>query len=352
MSILDPLLLSKDSTIREAMEHIERNRSGIAIVIDDSDRLIGTVTDGDIRRAILAQMGLDAPVAGIMARNPITAPISASNEELLSLMNMHRIQQVPIVDENYRPVRLGLMRDFTEGGGNFAMAVIMAGGEGRRLRPLTESVPKPLIKVGEVSLLENVIEGLTKIGVRRVFVSLNYKGDVIREHLGSGDRYGVSISYLDEQEKMGTAGALSLLPESPGGTVLVVNADIITKTDFTYLYNYHRRHGCAVTVAAVEWIVKVPYGVLKTAGHLLLDVEEKPETRTLCSAGICVLEPHVLRLAGSKLPMDMPELLREVLSEGLPISVFPIVEKWLDVGTPEDLYRARAGFPEGRAFQS
>jgi dTDP-glucose pyrophosphorylase len=338
----DSYVLDPTDTLAGAMRALQANREGVAVVIDKAERVLGTVIDADIRRATLSAVELAAPVTEVMSRNPVRAPVGASKEELLDVMRLHRLRAIPIVDDG-RLVDVRSLTSLVEDE-ILPVTVIMAGGEGRRLRPLTEHVPKPLVEVGKRTIVERVIAPLRRAGIKDITLALNYKADAIKEHLGTGERMGVSLRYLVEKERMGTAGALALLPEAPDRPICVANADIVTTMDFARLFDYHWHHRAAITVAAVGFVSHIPYGVLRTAGHYMLRMDEKPEERVLCSGGIYVLDPEVLRFIRGRAPLDMPDLVSDVLAEGLPVCVFPILEKWFDVGRLEDLERARAEF--------
>jgi NDP-sugar pyrophosphorylase family protein len=224
------------------------------------------------------------------------------------------------------------------------VVLIMAGGRGQRLRPLTDKVPKPLLRVGSKSIVERLIAAVAAAGVREVFLAVNYKAEVFEQRLGSGETLGVSLSYIREEQAMGTAGALSLLPDRPKGPILVLNGDVLTTVDFPSLFDFHWRHRPVVTIAGVEHVSHIPYGVLRRAEHYLLSVEEKPVRRDLCSAGIYVVEPEVLRLLDPKEPVDMPELLADLLADGQPIQIFPVLEEWYDIGGTTELERVLVRF--------
>lgn len=335
-------VLHPADTLTEAMRALQANREGVAVVVDEDERVLGTVIDADIRRATLNAVDLASPVTEVMSRNPVRAPVGATNDELLDVMRLHRLRAVPIVDDG-RLVDVKSLTSLVEDE-ILPITVIMAGGEGRRLRPLTEHVPKPLVPVGDRAIVERVIAPLRRAGIRDITLALNYKADLIQEHLGTGERLGVSLHYMIEKERMGTAGALALLPETPDRPICVANADIVTTMSFARLFDYHWHHRAAITVAAVGYVSHIPYGVLRTAGHYMLRMDEKPEERALVSGGIYVLDPEVLRFIRGRAPLDMPDLVADVLAEGLPVCVFPILEKWFDVGRIEDLERARTEF--------
>ena len=335
-------VLNPRDTLTDAMRALQASREGVAVVTDESERVLGTVIDADIRRATLSAVELTAPVTQVMSRNPVRASVGATKEELLDVMRLHRLRAVPIVDDG-RLVGMKSLTSLVEDE-ILPVTVIMAGGEGRRLRPLTENVPKPLVDVGDRSIVERVIAPLRRAGIKDITLALNYKADVIKEYLGTGERMGVSLRYIVEKERMGTAGALALLPETPDRPICVANADILTTMSFARLFDYHWHHRAAITVAAVGYVSHIPYGVLRTAGHYMLRMDEKPEERALVSGGIYVLDPEVLRFIRGRAPLDMPDLVADVLAEGLPVCVFPILEKWFDVGRIEDLERARTEF--------
>jgi dTDP-glucose pyrophosphorylase len=335
-------VLSPEDSLADAMRALQANREGVAVVTDESDRVLGTVIDADIRRATLSSVPLTAPVTQVMSRNPVRAEVGTDNAELLDVMRLHRLRAVPVVEDG-RLVDVKSLTSLVEDE-ILPVTVIMAGGEGRRLRPLTEHVPKPLVQVGDRAIVERVIAPLRRAGIKDITLALNYKADAIKEYLGTGERMGVSLRYVVEEERMGTAGALSLLPEAPDRPICVANADIVTTMSFSRLFDYHWHHRAAITVAAVGYVSHIPYGVLRTAGHYMLRMDEKPEERVLCSGGIYVLDPEVLRFIRGRAPLDMPDLVADVLAEGLPVCVFPILEKWFDVGRLEDLERARTEF--------
>ena len=227
------------------------------------------------------------------------------------------------------------------------IAVIMAGGRGQRLRPLTDKVPKPLLKVGTSTIIERIIGALVEAGVIDIFLSVNYKAQVFEERLGDGEKLGAKLHYLREMKKLGTAGSLGLLPVTPEGPILVTNADILTRLDFGGLLDFHRGHGAPATVAVVRFLAPIPYGVVRTDEGRLTGLEEKPEVPVLCNAGIYVLEPEVLGFVGDDEALNMPELLERLLAKGREVRIFEITEKWFDIGSPEDFQRVLIEFATG-----
>lgn len=342
---LTPFHLRPGNTVAEALERLRQNGLGIGVVVGEDDIVVGAVTDGDIRRAALEGATVASPIADVMPARPVLASSVMPDEEIVDLLRAHRLRAVPVV-ESGQLVGMRFLNGFPQGRSPRA-AVIMAGGRGMRLRPVTDKVPKPLLKLGSKSIVERLILGFAEAGVEEVFLAINYMADVFEERLGSGDHLGVTLRYIREEHAMGTAGALSLLPQGIEGPLLVANGDIVTSVDFSRLFEYHWRHRGAVSVAGVEYRSLIPYGVLRNAGHHLLSIDEKPERRDFCSAGIYVLEPEVLQLLAPKEAMGMPELIADVLAEGLPVHVFPILEGWYDIGETAQFERVLVQFATG-----
>lgn len=344
MDEIERFRVSSAATVRQVMEVIDQNKEGIALVVDEKGKLVGTITDGDIRRFLMARKSLDKTAAEVMCISPVTAPLRAPDEVIRALLHKHRLRSVPLIDEAGRPRRLVTIRDFLPADATQSLAVIMAGGEGKRLRPLTDTVPKPMLRVGEKPILENIVTSLVSANIKRQYIAVHYKAKVIEEYFQDGSTFGAEIKYLRERKKLGTAGALNLLPETPAEPFLVVNGDIIIQTDLRRLLDFHRQHHCAMCVGAMQYRVNIPYGVLNLVEHYVLGVDEKPEPQFFCNAGIYVLSPEILRFIPEDSPFDMTDLLAAVVRNGLPVAAFPIHEQWIDIGRTEDLERAREAF--------
>ena len=339
-------LVPETASIRDVTGTLNKNRVGIALVLDGNGALSGTVTDGDVRRAVLANVDFDGPVTGIMCKKPVVAPSDARPEVIRGLMDEYRLHHIPVLDAQGRPVTLCHVEQFLEKPQGFSMAVIMAGGEGLRLRPMTEAIPKPMIPVGDRPLLDHMLGKLVEAGVKKIYFSVNYKADVINKYFGDGSAFGVEIEYLRENRKLGTAGSLKLLPEVSSSPFLVLNGDVFTTTDFQSLLSFHTAHRSVLTIAAVEYRIKIPYATMRLGNHYLLEMEEKPEVRFHCNAGIYAVEPEVLRFIPDGQACDMTAVIDELLQNGLPISVFPIYESWVDIGSQDDLKRAQESLPK------
>lgn len=347
---MSDMQLGPDAPLMAAVRAIESSRRRITVVVDASGHLLGTVTDGDVRRCLLDGGSLETPVGLAMNSNPCTAAVGSPASYMLDLMRRRNIMALPLVDDIRRFKGLVHLSDLggPESGDSaisaFAFAVIMAGGEGARLRPLTETIPKPMVDIAGLPLLERQIQRLARTGLRRAYLSVNYLGHVIEEHFGDGGEFGIEIRYLREKEKLGTAGALSLLPEVPTQPILVMNGDILTTSSFDSLYAFHQANGAHVTVAAVDYRVNIPYGVIHADGAFVKRIEEKPSQRFFCNAGIYAVSPQTLALLRGAKHCNMTDVVDECLCRDLPVAVFPVHEYWSDIGTPDDLEKARAFF--------
>ena len=330
------------------MGQIEANGQAIALVLDEDGRLQATVTDGDIRRAILNQTDLDRPILHLfentppaLGRGPVTAPQGTSSEELLRLMSEFGIRHIPIVDSSDRVLEISLLSDLIQNQQLPVTAVVMAGGRGSRLRPLTENLPQPMLPVAGRPVMELIIEQLKKAGIRRVNLTTHFKSKVIHDHFGDGRSFGVDIDYVEEDQPLGTAGSLSLLQESDD-PLLVINGDILTKVDFRAMVDFHHEHEAEMTVAVRPHEVQIPYGVVETDGAIITGITEKPTIRNFINAGIYLLNPNVCRLVPAGEKYDMPDLIQRLINEGRRVASFPVHEYWLDIGQINDYEQAQA----------
>lgn len=350
---LTPFLIAPDRSIRETMACIDRNAKGIALVVDGERHLLATVTDGDIRRAILAGLDLDAPIRVLLEqgaptphRSPITARPDTPEVELLRLMNEHSLRHIPLVDEQGRVVNIALLSELVKEPVLPLQAVVMAGGYGTRLRPFTEELPKPMLPVGGRPLLELIIDQLRQVGIRRINLTTHYKADVIARHFGDGRKFGVEIEYVKEDHPLGTAGALQLV-DNANGLLLVMNGDILTRVDFRAMVNFHNDQRADMTVAVRLYEFRVPYGVVETDGAAVMRIVEKPVVRQFINAGIYLLGPEACRSIPSGRAYDMPDLIADLLARGRRVVSFPIAEYWLDIGQDEDYRKAQVDVERG-----
>lgn len=346
MSKLTNLAVGPTYSVREVMEQIDRSGKGIALVLDASQHLLGTVTDGDIRRAILTGIDLDSSVEELLGQRedrsgPLTALFGTSDSALLHLMNESGVRQIPLLDENDRVVDVMLLSDLVKELELPIRAIVMAGGLGTRLRPLTDTLPKPMLPIGSRPLLELIVEGLKESGIRRLNVATHYKGEIISEHFKDGQDFGVEITYVKEDQPLGTVGALSLLEDSED-PLLVINGDILTRVDFREMLNFHREHKADLTIAVRQYEFNVPYGVVESDGVFVKGISEKPTVRQFINAGIYLLNPSVRRLVPNQQQYDMPDLIHRILSEGRQVVCFPVREYWLDIGIEDHYLQAQS----------
>jgi dTDP-glucose pyrophosphorylase len=339
-------LIGDRVSIREAIRAIDESALQIALVVDAEQRLVGTVTDGDVRRGLLRGVGLDAPAADIMNRQPASCPAALGRDAAVAVMRGADVKQMPLLDAEGRVTGLELQGDIVKHAKRDNWVVLMAGGLGQRLRPLTEDCPKPLLRIGGQPILEIILKSFARQGFERFFLSVNYKAEMVRQHFGDGSRFGVEIAYLEEDRKLGTAGALGLLPGHPEHPLLVMNGDVLTGINFGSLLDFHVEQQAAATMAVREHTVEVPFGVIDLAADdYLAGVTEKPRYSWFVNAGIYVLEPHMLHLLERGETIDMPALLDRVLANDERIAAFPVREYWRDIGRLEDLEGASVDFP-------
>lgn len=336
-------LISDKKSMFDSMRLIDETAMQIALVVNENNKLLGVVTDGDIRRAILAGKDVNVSVSEIMSKNPTCGSIEESRDMLINRMRTLELHHMPIVDENGKIVDL-VMTEYK--GSRTNWVVLMAGGLGSRLRPLTNDIPKPMLSIGDRPVLETIISQFHEFGFNRFFISLNYLAEKIESHFGDGNRWGIKIDYLHENKPLGTAGALSLLEEYPKEPLILMNGDLLTKLNFDNLMLFHEKHQAPMTVCVREHSYSVPYGVLETEGVFLNNLEEKPEHNVLVNAGIYVIEPEVLKLIKYGQRTDITDIINTLVKKGKKPSVFPIHEYWMDIGHPEDFDKAIFEFNE------
>ncbi len=339
---LRQLLLRTDASLLDAMRVIDREGIELAFAADAKGRVVGTLSDGDVRRAILRGTPLDAPAVG-KAMNPKFTSLGpkAGRAEALDLMRSLGISVIPVLDSDKQLIGLHLLYELIGAAPKPNAAVIMCGGKGTRLRPLTYDIPKPMLPVAGRPILERLVLQLVGSGVRDIFLAINYLGDVIEEHFGDGRRFGCSIRYLREKKALGTAGALSLLPkDAKKHAVLVTNGDIVTEFDVSALLRFHAQGGFGLTCALKPFQSEVPFGVADVNGDELVGMREKPREQHLVNAGIYLIEPAALSLVPKDREFTMPELI-EAAMKRWKVGAFQLSGEWIDVGRHETLKQAR-----------
>lgn len=310
----------------------------ICLVVNETGCLVGTVTDGDIRRAVLRSVPLNATAAEIMNRDPVFANAGDTADRIRKMTFRRPLRQIPVLDDERKIVGLvdmDVLHADPQTKSNWV--VLMAGGRGNRLRPLTDKTPKPMLTLGGKPVLEIIVERLATFGFKKFYISVNYKSSVVKDYFGDGSQKGIEIAYLEETTRLGTAGALNLLPEIPKDPLLVMNADLLTSIDFTSLLVYHHENADDATMCVREYEMNVPYGVVSLNGTRIESIDEKPIHRFFVNAGIYVLEPKTLAYIAKGGFFDMPDLFARIVADGGIANAFPIREHWIDIGRKEDL---------------
>ena len=330
-------ILFPDATIQQAISNLDQVAIKIAMIVNAGGELEGTISDGDIRRALLKGLDLSSPITSIIHRNAVVVPPELDREVVVQMMVANKIQQIPIVDGQRHLVGLHLWDEISTPSVRKNIMVVMAGGVGMRLRPHTENCPKPLVNVAGKPMLEHIIDRAKVEGFRHFVLAIHYLGYMIEEYFGNGERFGVHIDYLREQSPLGTAGALGMLDPEPGAPFVVTNGDVITDIRYGELLDFHIRHKAAATMAVRvhEW--QHPFGVVQTQGVEIIGFEEKPVARTHINAGVYVLDPVALSFLSFEERCDMPTLFERLQTQSQRTVAYPMHEPWLDVGRPDDL---------------
>ena len=336
---LNAALIGPDTPISEAIRHMGAEA---ALVVDQKRRLIGLITDGDIRRAFLAGAALHTPVGEIMTEDPVQVQEGTPQLAITALMMQKKIRHLPVINKKGQPVALELLKNQLEDL-EPAEAVVMAGGKGTRLHPLTLNTPKPLLKVGSETILDNILGNLKHNGIQDVVLTVNHLADQIEDHVGSGEQHDLNVNYVKEEQALGTAGGLTLLKNKPTGSFLVMNGDLLTELDYRSLIKFHRESGCAMTVCVRRHSIKIPYGVIEMGqeNRTVSEIVEKPDHEFLVNAGIYMLEPEVIDLIPKGQFFDMVQLMNTVMAGKMEVAAFPILEYWKDIGQHDQIREAR-----------
>ena len=336
-------LVPDTGTVREAMTALDRGAGRIALAVAGDGRLTGVVTDGDIRRALLGGASLDDPVGPILTRSYLRVAPGDGRADVLELMRARRVSAIPVVDGEGCPVGLHLLHQFLERVSRTNWAVIMAGGQGTRLRPLTETIPKPMLRVAGRPIIERIVLHLVGMGIGQIFISVNYLGDVIEAHFGDGSAFGARIEYLREERPLGTGGALGLLPEPPTEPLLLLNGDLVTSADLGGLLAFHDDGRFDATIGFRRYLHTIPFGAIDRDGDRVVALEEKPTVEREVNTGMYALNPDIVALVRPGEPTSMPDLIATALDAGRRVGAFEIEDDWVDVGQREQLVRARGG---------
>ncbi len=352
MCDIKKFLAYPEQDLRSIISLIDTNAQGIALIVDHDQRLLATVTDGDIRRAMLAGLNMNDSISSILHHRmetgrppPVTAPEGTPVQWLLSVMRTYSLRHIPLLDSQGRVVDLALLSEFARELALPITAVVMAGGYGKRLRPLTNSTPKPMLPVGDRPLLERIVGHLKDSGVNRILMTTHYKPEQIVNHFGDGSSFGVDISYIEEDEPMGTAGALRRAATGEG-PLLVINGDILTGLDFRAMLEFHNENHADMTMAVRRVENQLPYGVIEAQGARVTTITEKPMFRYLANAGVYLLNREVCDYIPDKTAFQMTELIAKLIEENKKVVGFLVREYWKDIGKPEDYRQAQLDHTE------
>jgi dTDP-glucose pyrophosphorylase/predicted transcriptional regulator len=332
--------LPPDSTIQNAIQILNDLGLRIVLIASESNELIGTISDGDIRRGLLRGLTLESSINSIVNRNPITVSNESGQEFALKLMNEFKIQQIPVVDRQNKLVGLFLWDEITRVQAKKNLMVIMAGGLGTRLYPHTEKCPKPMLLVSGKPILEHILNKAKREGFSEFVLAIYHLGYMIEDHFGNGEKFGVNIRYLREEIPLGTAGALSLLPFTPDSPFIVTNGDVLTDIRYGEFLNFHNSHKMPATLAVRLQESQNPFGVVDLKDNEVVRYQEKPITHEYINAGVYAFDPEVLKRIVGSTKLDMSTLLETLMQEGSKVAAFPIHEQWLDVGRPSDFLAA------------
>lgn len=338
---MEQYCINPDASLLECMQVIQINGAGIALAVNSDFQLVGTVSDGDIRKALIQGDSLKSPILPHINRSCFSVTSSVQRAEVLDIMHARRFEQVPIVDENDKLVGLHLLHDMLGNAYRPNWALVMAGGKGTRLLPVTERVPKPMIKVAGRPILERIILCLVSNGFKKIFISVNHLSEVIEDHFKDGSGYGVEIEYVRETQPLGSGGAISLLPGKPEHPVLVMNGDLVADVNYGEMIEHHTKNGYFATMGVYSYLHQVPYGCVEVSKGRLERLEEKPIIQKMVNAGIYVLSPKAIEAVPRDISFPITDLFEKALVKNLDCGTYFIEKEWIDIGTPDQLRRAR-----------
>jgi len=346
MQNIDDICIPATTSVKDALYVLDQTGKQILLVVDTDRKLLGTINDGDVRRGLLKGIGLNDSVEKIYFTDPTVANINDSKEYIISLASKRKIHQIPLLDNSGALVSLAILDELVGNTSKSNKVVLMAGGLGTRLGELTKTSPKPMLHVGNKPILQTIIENFAKYGYTEIILSVNYLSHLIEEYFGDGSRFGVSIRYIHETDRMGTAGALSLMRDLLNEPFFVMNADILTNVNFEHLHDHHMAQKAMGTMCVREYDFQVPYGVVNVEEGKITSIIEKPVHKFYVSGGIYMLSPEVLQFVPDGKFFDMPSLFEKVIASGGPTSSFPLHEYWMDIGQMNDYEQANNEYHE------
>ena len=343
MRDISKLKIFKESSIKQALKVISDGAIHIAVVVNSKDKFLGTLSDGDIRRGLLKGLNLDSPIKSLISKKPIFVKNNKNKDELLKLALDKKIYQIPVIDDKGKILGIHVLDELINLKNNSNKVVIMAGGKGLRLRPLTKYIPKPMLKVGGKPILETLIKKIKESGYLDFIICVNYKSKIIEDYFGNGKKFGVNIEYIREKKPMGTAGALSLFKNKPIEPFFVINGDLLTNLDFKRMLDFHCANNSKATMCIREYNFESPYGEVRLENENIKSIEEKPIHKYYVNAGVYILDPSCLGLIPNNF-FDMPSLFKKIINKNFKTVSFPLGEYWLDIGRLNDYKKANLEF--------
>ena len=346
MKGIENIKISQNATIKEALKIIGDGAMQIAIIVDEKDKLLGTLTDGDIRRGLLKGLDLNSSIESLISRNPICAKHTDTKKSILELGLSKKLHQIPIVDDTGKILDIQAINDLIKVTNKTNKVFLMVGGLGKRLGKLTKNTPKPMLKVGNKSILQTIVESFAEYGYTNIVMCLNYKSEVIKEYFGDGSDFGVSIEYILESKRMGTAGALSLLKEKPTEPFFVMNGDLLTNVNLENIHQFFISNNAYALMCVRQYESQIPYGVIDIDNTHIRSVEEKPIQKFFVNAGIYMLEPEALEHVPKNEFFNMTSLFEKLINKDKNIISFPIDGYWLDIGRSDEYKKANEEYNE------
>lgn len=340
MKNIEDIIINENTLILDVLKILDKSSKKLVLVIDSKKKLLGTVNDGDIRRAILNGISLNDTIEEVYCYNPTVANINDSREEIINICTMKKIHEIPIVDDHEHIIGLEVLDELICKNNKTNKVILMVGGLGTRLKPLTDETPKPMLKVGNKPILHTIVEKFVSYGFSNIIMCVNYKSDIIKNYFEDGSKFGVKIEYIHEEKRMGTAGALSLLKNKPKEPFFVMNGDLLTNVNFEHLLDYHNNNNSIATMCVREYDFQVPYGVVNIDNSKVISIDEKPVHNFFVSAGIYMLSSEILNEIPDDTFYDMPTLFEKLIGNKKNVLSFPIREYWLDIGRIEEFEKA------------
>ena len=340
MKDIEKIKISATSSIEQALKVIDAGGVKIALVVDNDNKLLGTLGDGDIRRGLLRKIKLSDTIENVYYKKPIIAKRGSSKESLLNLCSINEVSQLPIIDINGKVIDLFLIDEELIKKQHENHVVLMVGGLGARLKPLTENIPKPMLNVGGQPILKTIVKGFVDNGFTNITMCLGYMSNVIEDYFKDGSDFGANIKYIVEERKMGTAGAISLIKEKIDKPFFVMNGDLITNINYEQMLDFHEEQNSKATMCVREYDIQVPYGVVHVINEDIVSIEEKPIHSFFINAGIYLLDPECINLIPKDEFYDMPSLFEKMILTDKKTISFPLKEYWLDIGRISDYERA------------